>query len=68
VDFADLVRHARVEKDALGGRGLTGINVRTDADIPIALDGCVSCHVFSMPECLRGNATGVRRRWFMLSV
>ncbi len=68
VDLADLVRHAGVEKDALGGRGLTGINVGTDADIPIALDGCVSCHVFSMPECLRGIATRVRRRWFMLSV
>ena len=33
VHLADLVRDARVEEHALGGRGLTGINVRHDADV-----------------------------------
>src|SRR5205085_10656804 len=33
VHLADLVRDARVEEHTLGGRGLTGINVRHDADI-----------------------------------
>src|SRR6185436_19498384 len=35
VDFAYLVRDAGIEKDAFGGRGLAGINVRTDADVAI---------------------------------
>jgi hypothetical protein len=43
--FADLVRNARIKKDALGGRGLTRINVGTDADITVALDGGFACHV-----------------------
>jgi hypothetical protein len=48
--FAYLVRDTRVEKYALGGRGLTGINVGTDADVPIALDGCRSCHFISLSK------------------
>jgi hypothetical protein len=35
------VRDAGVEQDALGGRGLAGIDVRTDADVAIPIDwGC----------------------------
>jgi hypothetical protein len=37
VDLADAVRPARVEQDALRGRGLPGIDVRHDADIPATL-------------------------------
>jgi hypothetical protein len=44
VNFADLVRNAGVEKDALGGRGFTCINVRTDADVAIPVDWGRSCH------------------------
>src|SRR5207248_8643140 len=38
VDLADLVAHARIEEDALGGRGLARIDVRHDADVPAALE------------------------------
>jgi hypothetical protein len=48
--FAYLVRDTRVEQYALGGRGLTGINVGTDTDVPIALDGCRSCHFISLSK------------------
>jgi hypothetical protein len=44
VYLAHLVRNAGVEQDAFGGRGLTGINVRTDADVAIPIDGSSSCH------------------------
>jgi hypothetical protein len=37
VDLADLVRNPRVEEDALGRRGLAGIDVRHDADVPRAI-------------------------------
>jgi hypothetical protein len=35
--FANAVRAARIEEDALGSRSLTGIDVRHDADIPATL-------------------------------
>jgi hypothetical protein len=35
--FANAVRAARIEKDALGSRSLTGIDVCHDADIPATL-------------------------------
>jgi len=38
VDLAHLVDAARVEEDPLGGRGLTGIDVRHDADVPQPLE------------------------------
>jgi hypothetical protein len=44
VHLAHLVRDAGVEKDAFGGRGLSGINVGTDADVAIPLDGSGSGH------------------------
>ena len=46
VHFANLVRNAGVEKNALGRRRLTGINVSHDADIAIALDWGCACHEF----------------------
>src|SRR6185503_17977578 len=33
VDLTDLVRDTGVEQDPFGGRGLTGIDVRHDADV-----------------------------------
>ena len=44
VHLADLVRHARVEEDALGRRRLPGVDVRRDADVPITLNGRRACH------------------------
>ena len=40
VHFADLVRHAGIEQDALGRRGLARVDVRGDPDVPVSLDGC----------------------------
>ena len=34
VDLTDLVRFPRVEQDTLGRSGLSGIDVRHDADVP----------------------------------
>src|SRR5581483_833404 len=39
MDFAHLMRDAGIEKNALRGRGLAGIDVGHDADIAVALDG-----------------------------
>lgn len=46
VDFTDLVRDARVEQDALGGRGLAGVDVRHDADVAdlVQVGEHVLCH------------------------
>src|ERR1019366_239132 len=44
VDLADLVVHARVIKDALGRRRLTGIDVRHDADIARSFERVLACH------------------------
>ena len=38
MDFADLVDHAGVEKNALGERGLAGVDVRGDADVARPLE------------------------------
>src|SRR3979411_27101 len=42
VHLAHLVGHAGIEKDALRGRGLTGIDVRADADIAVTVDGSLA--------------------------
>ena len=42
VDLADLVALAGVVEDALGGGGLTGVDVRHDPDVPGALQGKLS--------------------------
>ena len=46
--LADLVGHAGIEQDALGGRGLAGVDMRADADIAVVLDGSLACHVISL--------------------
>src|SRR5690348_1706108 len=55
VHLANLVIDAGVEEDALGGRGLAGIDVGHDAEVPIALDGCGACH-----DRLKIQRTGLR--------
>jgi hypothetical protein len=44
VHFTDLVVHTGVEQDALGRRGLAGVDVRRDADVAVALDGGLAGH------------------------
>src|SRR4029079_1232504 len=56
VHLAHLVRDAGVEQDAFGGRSLAGINVGTDADVAIPIDGCSSWHFISKPYKLCGTA------------
>jgi hypothetical protein len=43
--LADLVGLAGVEKDALGRRGLAGIDVGHDADVAVALERGGACHI-----------------------
>ena len=52
VHFADLVRNAGVEKDALGRRRLAGVDVRRDTDVTVALDRSSAWHGWS-PSVLR---------------
>src|SRR3546814_9282048 len=42
--LADLVVLAGIEKDALGGRRLTGVDVRHDADVAIFLERMAAGH------------------------
>ncbi len=45
VHFANLVRHAGVEEDALGSCRFAGIDVSADSDVSIALDRSFAGHV-----------------------
>src|SRR6478735_2259199 len=49
VDLTDLVGDAGVEEDALGGRGLAGVDVRHDADVAdlVEVGGDVNSHCVS---------------------
>jgi hypothetical protein len=47
VHFTDLVVHAGVEQDALGGGGFTSVDVSGDTDIAVALNGGLAGHNFS---------------------
>jgi len=49
MDFTDLVRDAGIIEDALGGRGLTGINVGHDADVALLLAGDNFGHCSNSP-------------------
>ena len=44
VNLADFVINACVKKDALGGGGLSGVNVGANADVAIAVDGSLTSH------------------------
>jgi hypothetical protein len=49
VNFADLVRNARIEKDAFRGRGLPCINMGTDAYVSVSLNRGRACHFINLP-------------------
>ena len=61
MNLTDLVRHAGVEKDALGRRRLPRVDVRGDTDVPIALDGRRACHDSGSFPLTSGN--GRRPCW-----
>jgi hypothetical protein len=44
MNLTKLVRHSGIKQNTLGGSGLAGVDMRHDADIPVSLDGCFSCH------------------------
>jgi hypothetical protein len=44
MNLTDLVIDAGVEKDTLGRGRLAGVDVRTNADISVALNGSLACH------------------------
>ena len=48
--LADLVDLLGVEEDALGDGGLTGVNVRDDADVADPTEWSCSCHVRCLLE------------------
>jgi hypothetical protein len=45
VNLTNFVIHASVEKNAFGGRGLAGIDMSADTNIPIAVDGSLAGHL-----------------------
>ena len=55
MDFADLVGPAGVIEDALGRGGLTGIDVRHDADISHFLEWNRACHKSVLLIVTNGN-------------
>ena len=60
MDFADLVRNARIEQHALGRRRLSGVDVRRNADVPIELDGRSAGHGRLLPAVMREGLVGLR--------
>jgi hypothetical protein len=45
MNFADLVALARVIENPLGGRGLSGVNMRHDAEVAVILDWVKAGHI-----------------------
>jgi hypothetical protein len=45
VHLTDLVRKTGVKEHALGRRGFTRVNVRTDTDVAIATDRSLASHL-----------------------
>jgi hypothetical protein len=44
VHFTNFVVHAGVKKYALGGGGFTGVDVRRNTDVAVALNGGMASH------------------------
>ncbi len=45
MNFADFIRLAGVKKDALGGRGFTGVDMRHDPDVAVHIEWMAACHM-----------------------
>jgi hypothetical protein len=63
--FADLIRLASVEKDTLGGGGLTGVDMRHNTDIAIHIEWMAACHIRYSSAGLRFALPYRERGWFM---
>ena len=61
VHFTDLVGLAGVVQDALGRSRLPGIDVGHDADVPIAIERCRTCHALPSSTQKRGDRAPPRR-------
>ena len=66
MDLAELVAHARIKKDPLGGSRLPGVDVCGDTDIAIALDGSLACHSPNLAFLSLRNRGTSRRSVLML--
>ena len=66
VHFADLVALAGVIKDALGGRGLAGIDMRHDTEVAVVLYGMNAGHgMFLKFRCFAVTSDSARRRGWL---
>src|SRR6202012_674055 len=66
VHFADLVALAGVIKDALGGRGLAGIDMRHDTEVAVVLYGMNAGHgLFLKFRCFAVTSDSARRRGWL---
>ena len=66
VHFADLVALAGVIKDALGGRGLTGIDMRHDTEVAVVLYGMNAGHGMILKfRCFAVTSDSARRRGWL---
>src|SRR6201999_2850935 len=66
VHFADLVALAGVIKDALGGRGLAGIDMRHDTEVAVVLYGMNAGHgLFLRIRCFAVTSDSARRRGWL---
>src|SRR5205807_1932228 len=72
VNLADLVRHAGVEEDSFGRGRLPRVDVRRDADVPIALDGRRAwhgqCPRALLPAAVREGLVGLRHATRVLAL
>src|SRR5437667_413775 len=59
MDLADFIRTPGVVEDPLGGRGLTGVDMRHDADVSVSVEGCAACHDRSSGGTARGGRPGI---------
>jgi hypothetical protein len=51
MDFTNLVAHAGVEKDPLGGRGLASVNVRGNTNVAVVFNGGSAGHKLLSVRC-----------------
>ena len=66
VHFADLVALAGVIQDALGGRGLAGIDMRHDTEVAVVLYGMNAGHgLFLKIRCFAVTSDSARRRGWL---
>src|SRR6476620_4924169 len=64
--LADLVALAGVIEDALGGRGLAGVDMRHDTEVAVVLDGMLAGHgAVPVIPCVAVTSDNARRRGWL---